>query len=201
MICTFTRRPNLEVAIRHSHMRTASPPPLSPLDWIQRPRIIRTQAADPQTQRNRIPQAHRSAPATTTTQEPRESHGPQRIPLPSTHSTGGLLPSIHPFPTTRLPPPVLRAPLPANSTSAPPHSRAPHRSSGRRRLVHFPQLPLFHPPHRTAPTIIPHRLLRDAMLSISSLAMLLAVLLRGILFHLHAPAAIPSSSTHHFFST
>jgi hypothetical protein len=38
------------------------------------------------------------------------------------------------------------------------------------------------------------------MLSISSLAKLLAILLRGILLHLHAPATFPSTA-HHFFST
>ena len=38
------------------------------------------------------------------------------------------------------------------------------------------------------------------MLSISCLAKLLAVLLRGILLHLHAPPAIPSSARY-FFST
>ncbi|PVH64808.1 hypothetical protein PAHAL_2G361000 [Panicum hallii] len=56
-------------------------------------------------------------------------------------------------------------------------------------------------PTPTPPTTAPNNpLRRDAMLSISSLAKLLALLLRGILLHLHAPAAIPSFA-HHFFST
>lgn len=96
-------------------------------------------------------QRHRASAANHTsqaTQEPRESRGPQRIPLASTHSTGPL-PSIS-----------SRAPA-----IPPPHHPArvlrcvTHLSSGRRRLVHFPQLLLFHPP---PPPIIPHRFLRAA---------------------------------------